>query len=182
MSFTLVSLGLFAVSNCSCRLYLSPYETTPTYRNVHNKFSVSYLLNLVLVDEEDRRYFKQQEIVLYRLADSAQVRVMVVSVVKKSVSLALGRGFMSRHGQMLTSLCAVICLQTCRSRPYATLDSIPTLSMTGSTGCKLAGTRRCACSLNDASQARPQKGAPPPSLDGPAPSQTTIGAAPLDAA
>ena len=56
------------------RLYLSPYETTPTYRNVHNKFSVSYLLNLVLVDEEDRRYFKQQEIVLYRLADSAQVR------------------------------------------------------------------------------------------------------------
>ena len=54
-------------------MYLSPYETTPTYRNVHNKFSVSYLLNLVLVDEEDRRYFKQQEIVLYRLADSAQV-------------------------------------------------------------------------------------------------------------
>ena len=58
------------------RLYLSPYETTPTYRNVHNKFSVSYLLNLVLVDEEDRRYFKQQEIVLYRLADSAQVRLL----------------------------------------------------------------------------------------------------------
>ena len=55
------------------RLYLSPYETTPTYRNVHNKFSVSYMLNLVLVDEEDRRYFKQQEIVLYRLVDSAQV-------------------------------------------------------------------------------------------------------------
>ncbi len=41
---------------------------------MHNKFSVSYLLNLVLVDEEDRRYFKQQEIVLYRLADSAQVQ------------------------------------------------------------------------------------------------------------
>ena len=42
------------------RLYLSPYDTTPTYRNVHNKFSVSYMLNLVLVDQEDRRYFKQQ--------------------------------------------------------------------------------------------------------------------------
>jgi hypothetical protein len=27
---------------------------------VFNKFSVRYFLNLVLVDEEDRRYFKQQ--------------------------------------------------------------------------------------------------------------------------
>lgn len=44
------------------RLYLSPFDLTPTYREVHNKFSVRYFLNLVLVDEEDRRYFKQQEI------------------------------------------------------------------------------------------------------------------------
>ncbi len=51
------------------RLFLSPYELTPTYKNVHNKFSVKYFLNLVLVDEEDRRYFKQQEIHLYRLQD-----------------------------------------------------------------------------------------------------------------
>ncbi|KXZ45685.1 hypothetical protein GPECTOR_51g670 [Gonium pectorale] len=48
------------------RLYLTPYDLTPTYREVHNKFSVRYFLNLVLVDEEDRRYFKQQEITLYR--------------------------------------------------------------------------------------------------------------------
>jgi hypothetical protein len=27
---------------------------------VFNKFSVRYFINLVLVDEEDRRYFKQQ--------------------------------------------------------------------------------------------------------------------------
>jgi len=27
-------------------------------KNVHNKFSVKYYLNLVLVDEEDRRYVK----------------------------------------------------------------------------------------------------------------------------
>mgnify|MGYP007072019128 FL=1 len=27
---------------------------------------MKYYLNLVLVDEEDRRYFKQQEIFLYR--------------------------------------------------------------------------------------------------------------------
>lgn len=49
------------------RLFLSPYDLTPTYRNINNKFSVKYYLNLVLVDEEDRRYFKQQEITMYRL-------------------------------------------------------------------------------------------------------------------
>ena len=50
------------------RLFLSPWseELTPTYKDVANKFSVRYFLNLVLVDEEDRRYFKQQEITLYR--------------------------------------------------------------------------------------------------------------------
>jgi len=48
------------------RLFLSPYELTPTQRSVQNKYSVKYYLNLVLVDEEDRRYFKQQEITLWR--------------------------------------------------------------------------------------------------------------------
>lgn len=48
------------------RLFLSPYDLTPTYKNVNNRFSVKYFLNLVLVDEWDRRYFKQQEITLYR--------------------------------------------------------------------------------------------------------------------
>ncbi|KAL2946916.1 hypothetical protein AAZX31_20G042800 [Glycine max] len=53
------------------RLFLSPYELTPTYRNINNKFSVKYFLNLVLVDEEDRRYFKQQEITVYRLSENS---------------------------------------------------------------------------------------------------------------
>ncbi|CAA0813051.1 Vacuolar protein sorting-associated protein 26A [Striga hermonthica] len=53
------------------RLFLSPYELTPTYRNTNNKFSVKYFLNLVLVDEEDRRYFKQQEITIYRLGETS---------------------------------------------------------------------------------------------------------------
>jgi hypothetical protein len=48
------------------RLFLGGFELTPTYRNVHNKFSVKYYLNLVLVDEEDRRYFKQQEVTIWR--------------------------------------------------------------------------------------------------------------------
>lgn len=43
-----------------------PADLTPTYTNVNNRFSVRYFLNLVLVDEEDRRYFKQQEIILWR--------------------------------------------------------------------------------------------------------------------
>ena len=42
------------------RLFLAGYDPTPTMRDVNKKFSVSYFLNLVLVDEEDRRYFKQQ--------------------------------------------------------------------------------------------------------------------------
>uniref|UniRef100_A0A3Q0R976 VPS26, retromer complex component A n=1 Tax=Amphilophus citrinellus TaxID=61819 RepID=A0A3Q0R976_AMPCI len=47
---------------------LTGYDLTPTMRDVNKKFSVRYFLNLVLVDEEDRRYFKQQEIVLWRKA------------------------------------------------------------------------------------------------------------------
>lgn len=48
------------------RLFLSGYDMTPSFKNVCGKFSVKYFLNLVLVDEDDRRYFKQQEIILYR--------------------------------------------------------------------------------------------------------------------
>ena len=59
-------------AGCMRRLFLSPYDLAPSYKNVHNKFSVKYYLNLVLVDEEDRRYFKQQEITLYRASDPAK--------------------------------------------------------------------------------------------------------------
>jgi vacuolar protein sorting-associated protein 26 len=41
-------------------LFLSGYELTPSMRDINKKFSVRYYLNLVLVDEEERRYFKQQ--------------------------------------------------------------------------------------------------------------------------
>lgn len=50
------------------RLFLGHFDLTPTYRNVHSKFSVKYYINLVIIDEEDRRYFKQQEITLWRRA------------------------------------------------------------------------------------------------------------------
>ncbi|KAF9165031.1 Vacuolar protein sorting-associated protein 26B [Actinomortierella ambigua] len=48
------------------RLFLGGFELTPTFREVNKKFSTRYYLNLVLVDEEHRRYFKQQEITMYR--------------------------------------------------------------------------------------------------------------------
>lgn len=44
-----------------------PADLTATIESSeNNRFSVRYYLNLVLVDEEDRRYFKQQEIILWR--------------------------------------------------------------------------------------------------------------------
>ena len=43
-----------------------PADLTPTYTTIHHRFSVKYFLNLVLVDDDDRRYFKQQEIILWR--------------------------------------------------------------------------------------------------------------------
>lgn len=48
------------------RYYLAGVELTPTYKDVQNRFSCRYYLNLILVDEEDRRYFKQAEITLWR--------------------------------------------------------------------------------------------------------------------
>jgi len=48
------------------RLFLSAFDLTPTYKTIENKFSVKYYLNLVLVDEDDRRYFKQTDITLWR--------------------------------------------------------------------------------------------------------------------
>ena len=48
------------------RFYLASADLTPTYENVNKRFSLRYYINLVLIDEEDRRYFKQQEIILWR--------------------------------------------------------------------------------------------------------------------
>ena len=50
------------------RLFLSGVEgLTPSYRNINNKFSVKYFLNLVLVDEEDRRYVGEGRYILRML-------------------------------------------------------------------------------------------------------------------
>ncbi|KNC52232.1 vacuolar protein sorting-associated protein 26B-B [Thecamonas trahens ATCC 50062] len=48
------------------RFFLGGFPLTPTYHEGIKIFSVRYYLNLVLVDATDRRYYKQQEIVLWR--------------------------------------------------------------------------------------------------------------------
>lgn len=55
------------------RVFLAGYDLTPTMRDINNKFSVRYYLNLVLMDTEDRRYFKQQEVVLWRKSDKSRL-------------------------------------------------------------------------------------------------------------
>lgn len=54
------------------RLFLGGFDLTPTFRDVNKKFSARYYLNLVLIDEENRRYFKQQEITIYRAQEQNQ--------------------------------------------------------------------------------------------------------------
>jgi vacuolar protein sorting-associated protein 26 len=48
------------------RVPLSGLDLTPSCADVGHVLTVRYFLNLVLVDEEDRRYFKQQEVKLWR--------------------------------------------------------------------------------------------------------------------
>lgn len=60
---------MFTGESIPIRVFLAGYDLTPTMRDINKKFSVRYFLNLVLMDTEDRRYFKQQEITLWRKAD-----------------------------------------------------------------------------------------------------------------
>ncbi|KAF7366313.1 hypothetical protein MSAN_00887500 [Mycena sanguinolenta] len=52
------------------RLFLGGFDLTPTFRDINKKFSTRYYLNLVLIDEENRRYFKQQEITIVRIPEN----------------------------------------------------------------------------------------------------------------
>jgi vacuolar protein sorting-associated protein 26 len=48
------------------RWYMGGIDLTPTFKSVDNKFSVKYFVNLVLIDEQERKYFKQQEMHFFR--------------------------------------------------------------------------------------------------------------------
>jgi len=71
------------------RLFLGAFDLTPTYKNIQNKFSVKYSLNLVLVDEEDRRYFKQTDIFLWRKQPGIEsTKVITVKDAQESLAEA----------------------------------------------------------------------------------------------
>ena len=67
MKTVILTLGLG--ETIPIRLFLGGFDLTPTFREVNKKFSVRYYLNLVLIDEENRRYFKQQEITIFRIPE-----------------------------------------------------------------------------------------------------------------
>lgn len=70
------------------RLFLAGYELTPTFKDVNKKFSVRYFLNLVLVDEEERRYFKQQVCHFYYNSKKADCKLLLNNVLhSKAVAL-----------------------------------------------------------------------------------------------
>lgn len=71
------------------RVFLAGYDLTLTMREINKKFSVRYFLNLVLIDTEDRRYFKQQEITLWRKADKT----------RKSLTPSQAAAVAAAHGQ-----------------------------------------------------------------------------------
>ncbi|XP_055608910.1 vacuolar protein sorting-associated protein 26B-like [Uranotaenia lowii] len=73
------------------RVFLAGYDLTLTMREINKKFSVRYFLNLVLIDTEDRRYFKQQEITLWRKADK----------IRKSLTPSQAAAIVSSQGGQL---------------------------------------------------------------------------------
>jgi len=52
------------------RLFLNSTDVCPTMKDINSKFSVRWFLNIVLTDEDDRRYFKKQEFAFFRLRNS----------------------------------------------------------------------------------------------------------------
>ncbi|KAH0578384.1 hypothetical protein H2248_003541 [Termitomyces sp. 'cryptogamus'] len=61
-------------STTNAKQFLYAYSSvaflTPTFRDVNKKFNKRYYLNLVLIDKENPRYFKQQEITIFRILEN----------------------------------------------------------------------------------------------------------------
>lgn len=66
MQAVYVAYFYFEGETIPIRLFLGGFDLTPTFRDVNKKFSTRYYLNLVLIDEENRRYFKQQVFISQR--------------------------------------------------------------------------------------------------------------------
>lgn len=81
------------------RVFLAGYDLTLTMREINKKFSVRYFLNLVLIDTEERRYFKQQEITLWRKADKTRKSLTP----SQAASIAAAQGQPGLAGQISAS-------------------------------------------------------------------------------
>ena len=72
------------------RLYLASYRLTPTMRNVEDLFTVKYYLNLVLVDVDENRYFKQQVFISFirekQVPHVLQFFIFILTTVKAYVA------------------------------------------------------------------------------------------------
>ena len=55
LTFSFRSSSFLAGETIPIRLFLGGFELTPTFRDINKKFSARYYLNLVLIDEENRR-------------------------------------------------------------------------------------------------------------------------------
>lgn len=78
------------------RVFLAGYDLAPTMRDINKKFSVRYYLNLVLMDEEDRRYFKQQ--VSYGMyLCLANIFYLIIWKVTYDWTLSLGNNIMEKR-------------------------------------------------------------------------------------
>jgi vacuolar protein sorting-associated protein 26 len=48
------------------RMFLNCYDLSPTYKDINGNVSVKYYLKFVVIDDDDKAFFKQQEIILWR--------------------------------------------------------------------------------------------------------------------
>lgn len=56
------------------RLDLKCINLTPTYENVHNKFSVTYMISLLLIDDKKNNYYKDREVKFFRVFKNGLVK------------------------------------------------------------------------------------------------------------
>ncbi|XP_049849500.1 vacuolar protein sorting-associated protein 26-like [Schistocerca gregaria] len=56
------------------RMFLENYKLTPTYEYPTEEFTLKYYFNFVLTDHDNRVYFKQQEIKLWRKAPNLHIK------------------------------------------------------------------------------------------------------------
>jgi vacuolar protein sorting-associated protein 26 len=48
------------------RMFINSFELSPTYKDINNIVSVKYFIKFVVIDESEKSFFKQQEIILWR--------------------------------------------------------------------------------------------------------------------